>query len=138
MSTAVTEQPTRSGQPSVSALVPRPQPGDGPRHRGRLHIAPAVVERVAQGAARKVPGVLLVPRRVGADRLPVQARVLGQVASIRLELAVAYPSPVRETCRRVRRSVVDEVRRTTGVEVTRLDLEVAALQHKPGRSRRVR
>lgn len=120
------------------ALVPRLAATDAPRRRGTLDIAPGVVERIAEGAARRVPGVRAVSRRVGSDRFPVQARVLGDAASVHLQVAVGYPSPVRETCRQLRSSVVEEVRRLAGIEVTRLDLQVAELPHRPGGTRRVR
>lgn len=96
------------------------------------------MERVAEGAARSVPGVRPVSRRLGDDRLEVSARVLGDAASLQMSVAVGYPSPVRETCRALRAAVVEEVRRLTGIEVTRLDLQVAELQHRPGGTRRVR
>ena len=114
------------------------QPTDAPRRRGTLDIAPRAVERIAKGAATRVPGIRPVSRRAGTDRLQVQARVLGDTASIHLQVAVGYPSPVRETCRQVRTSVVDEVQRLAGIEVTRLDVQVAELQHRPGGTRRVR
>lgn len=128
------EQPREDG----GALVPRVQPTEVPAQRGTLDIAPRVVERIAQGAAARVPGVRPVSRRVGADRVQADARVLGDAASVHLQVAVGYPSPVRETCRQVRTAVVGEVRRLTGIEVTRLDVQVAELQHRPGGTRRVR
>lgn len=130
-----------AGQPveeHAGALVPRVAPTDAPRQRGTLDIAPRVVAKIAEGAARAVPGVRPVSRRVGADRLQVDARVLGDAASVHLQVAVGYPSPVRETCRQVRAAVVEQVRRLAGVEVTRLDLQVAELPHRPGGTRRVR
>lgn len=132
--------PASSPQDSApqGGLVPHVSAQDAPRHRGRLDIAPTAIERLAEGAARRVPGVRPVSRRVGGDRLQVQARVLGQVASVHLQMAVGYPSPVRETCRQVRSAVVAEVRRLAEVEVTRLDVQVVELQHRPGGTRRVR
>lgn len=126
-----------SGEHS-GALVPHVQPTDAPRQRGTLDIAPRVVERIAQGAAAQVPGVQPVSRRVGADRLKVEARVLGDAASVLLQVAVGYPSPVRETCRQVRTAVVEQVRQLAEIEVTRLDVQVAELRHRPGGTRRVR
>lgn len=121
----------------TAALLPLPTARTPARQRGRLDIAPGVVEKIAEGSARRVSGVQLVHKRLGSDRLPVSARVLGQVASLSLDLAVAYPSPVRTTCRRIRDTVTTEVRRLTGVEVSRLDLEVVDLRARRGSSRRV-
>jgi len=111
----------------VAALVPRPGHTDDPRGRGRLDIAPIVIERIADGAARRVPGVRPVPARLGHGALSAEAKVLGRVASVTLEIAIGYPSPVREICRQVREQVTAEVLRTTGIELTRLDVQVAAL-----------
>lgn len=122
----------------AGSLLPHVSSRDVARDRGRLDIAPQVVERIAEGAARRVPGVRAVSRRLGDDRLPVTARVLGDSASLHVQIAVGYPSPVRETCRAVRQAVTDEVGRLAGVTVTRLDLQVEQLQHRPGGTRRVR
>jgi len=120
------------------ALIPTPSRSTPAAQRGGLDIAPTVVERVAEGTARLVPGVQLVHRRVGADRLRTSARVLGSTASLTLDIAVRYPSPVRATARRVRDEVGREVQRLTGVEVGRLDLAVVQLPSTGGRGRRVR
>jgi len=122
----------------VEANVSRPEPTDDPRGRARLVIAPLVVERVVDGAARRVPGVRAVPGRLGRDALRVEAKVLGRVASVSLDIGVGYPSPVRETCRQVRERVTAEVLRTTGIELTRLDVQVAALLRRRSASNGVR
>ncbi len=122
----------------TAALAEPPTPTTAARRRGRLDIAPTVVERVAEGTARRVPGVQLVHKRFGSDTLPVSARVLGTVASLHLDLAVAYPSPVRETCRRVRAEVTKEVRRLTGIDVSRLDVDVVDLRARRAPTQRVR
>jgi uncharacterized alkaline shock family protein YloU len=108
----------------VAALVPRPAPTDAPRGRGRLTIAPVVVERVVEDAVRRVRGVRPLE---GRDPVVVQARVLGTVASVSVRLALAYPSPVRETCGQVRSSIGAQVQRLTGISVSRLDVQVTAL-----------
>lgn len=131
MTSAQDDQPEHTG-----ALLPRVSSTDAPRQRGRLDIAPRVLERIAEGAARQVQGVRPVPRRAGS--VQVQARVLGDAASLQMELAVGYPSPVRDTCRRLRVAVLDDVQRLTDITVTRLDLQVAELPHRPGGTRRVR
>lgn len=127
------EQPPHTG-----ALLPRVSPTDAPRQRGRLDVAPRVVEHIAEGAARRVPGVRPVSRRVGADRVQVEARVLGDAASVSMQVAVGYPSAVRDTVRQLRTAVVEEVRRLADIDVTRLDVEVTELPHRPGGTRRVR
>lgn len=128
---------TQQVEPQTAALAPPPLAAVPARRRGSLTIADGVVSKVAQAAALRVPGVLPVPRRLLGDRLGVQARVLGGVAILSLEVAMPYPSPVKATTVRLREQVVAEVRRTTGVEVTRLDVQIADLTHRSGRLRRV-
>lgn len=133
------DQQNPDGGEHSGALVPKAAvPTDAPPRRGTLDVAPRVVERVAEAAALRTPDVRPVSRRVGSERVQVEARVLGDAASVHMQIAVGYPSPVRETCQRLRAAVLEDVRRLTGVEVTRLDLQVAELPHRPGGTRRVR
>ena len=127
-----------------AALEVRPQPTAAPRGRGRLEISPRVVAKIAEVAASRVRGVQPVQSgglsRVGGGPagLPTTARVLGQTASVTMQVALGYPSPVRETCRQIREAVVRDCQRLAGVEVSRFDLEVVALTFRRSRDAQLR
>lgn len=103
-----------------------------PDLRGTLEVHPTVVRKVAERAADLTPGTLPSPRRVagvGAGRHGTRARVDGQgsTVDVTLDLALRYPSPVRELTERVRAKVTDEVHRITGYRVRSVRVTVSAL-----------
>jgi uncharacterized alkaline shock family protein YloU len=53
--------------------------------------------------------------------------LIGRTATVKLDLTVAYPTPIRTATDRVRRRVMSRVEALTGVEVTRVDITVTAL-----------
>ncbi|WUI64709.1 Asp23/Gls24 family envelope stress response protein [Actinomycetospora sp. NBC_00405] len=87
--------------------------------------AAAQVEHVG-GAARRVLGVA-TGREDGDGRPRVSAKVSGQVTTLEVRLAVAYPASVRATTEAVRAHVRDRVQALTALTVTRVDITVAAL-----------
>ena len=107
-----------------------------PAERGRLDIAPAVLEKLGTrliaetdgvgGAARRVLGVAL-----GTDAedrsARVNATVDGAIALLDVRLSIAYPAPVGATCRRVRATLVERLSALTGLEVREVDITVVAL-----------
>ncbi|MGH4022522.1 MAG: Asp23/Gls24 family envelope stress response protein [Pseudonocardiaceae bacterium] len=100
--------------------------------RGTLEVNPSVVRKVAQWAADLTPGTLRAPRRVagiGAGEHGSTAKVdgAGNDIDITLDVALRYPSPVREITDQVRRQVTDEVRRITGYRVRAVRVTVSAL-----------
>lgn len=108
-----------------------------------------VLERVAAQAASESDsgrtggvsgGFLGFGARTDLAALPVTTvELVGQTATVRLELTVAYPTPIRAATDRVRRRVMSRVRELTGVEVTRVDITVTALTPTdPAAARKVR
>jgi uncharacterized alkaline shock family protein YloU len=115
--------------------------------RGGLIIADKVVEKVAAHAISGVAHATGAPRRVlgvsvgnvsDDTRARVNADVDGDVASVTVDLAVEWPTPVRGVVEDVRRRIRDDVYRITGVTVQQVDIEVvsmATLQHDVPRVR---
>ena len=139
----------------VTTTANTPSPGVG-RHaatdagadagddRGSLSIADVVVEKVATAAAGEVEGVGGAARRVlgvptgrdSGDGSPqVSARVAGSVAALDVRLTVSYPASVRQVTEAAREHIADRVRALTELEVSRVDIDVAALTTS-GASRR--
>ncbi|GAA4789241.1 hypothetical protein GCM10023200_24840 [Actinomycetospora chlora] len=97
--------------------------------RGELTIADGVVARLVDAAAGEVEGVT-VP---AAGGLPLGRRARARVRrgegrlDVGLTLDVTYPTPVAATADAVRDHVVARVRELAGLEVDRVDVEVATL-----------
>ncbi|GAA4921914.1 putative alkaline shock family protein YloU [Actinomycetospora succinea] len=109
---------------------------DDAAERGSLTIHDVVVEKVATAAASEVEHVGGATRRVlgvptghedGDGRPRVSAKVSGQLTSLEIRLAVAYPASVRATTEAVRAHVRDRLQELTELTVTRVDITVAAL-----------
>lgn len=105
------------------------------RTRGRLVIDKRVVERIASRAASESDatggvsgGFLGLGSHGDLSAAPTaDVELVGQTAIVGLDLTVAYPVPIREVTDLVRRHVMERVLDLTGVEVTRVDITVAAL-----------
>ncbi|MGK5550406.1 Asp23/Gls24 family envelope stress response protein [Actinomadura kijaniata] len=107
--------------------------------RGVTRISDRVVARIAEhvadaaddtgGVGRSVLGV-----PVGGRRTRTDIEVHGDHVIARVELAVAYPEPVREVTRRVRDEVRARVHELTGLTVGRVDIDVTVLEvpRQPG------
>lgn len=108
----------------------------GASRRGRLVVQRRVVERIASQAAAEsgdtggVSGGLLGIGSQGdlAARPEAGVELVGQSATVSLDLTVAYPSPIHAVTDQVRAHIVSRVRELSGVEVTRVDITVTALQ----------
>lgn len=103
-----------------------------PEDRGRLEVASIVVRKVAKRAADLTPGTLPSTRRiagVGAGTHGARARIDGEgsAVTVTLQLALHYPSPIRELSDRVRTQVINEVLRITGYQVRSVRITVSAL-----------
>jgi uncharacterized alkaline shock family protein YloU len=103
---------------------------------GRTTVASRVLERIATqvlseldragGAARRVLGVPLGRERV--DRAPqVHARVDGHLATMRVSIVVAYPTPLRAVTRQLRDLMTTRVGQLTGLQLRQLDIDIAQL-----------
>ena len=121
---------------SHTALVPAEE-------RGTTTLADVVVEKVAAAAAAEVRAAHglrrhLVGKAIGRPTVRADVDLDGSVASLRLDLAVEYPSPVRPVTRDVRTHVTARVRELCDVTVDHIDITVAALPRPTTTVRRVR
>lgn len=113
-----------------------------PAERGRLDIAAQVVERVATIAASEVRGVRSVGSglegMVGRQYPKAKAEVAGDQARVRLDIAVAWPSPLGRTAAAVRDRVRVQLQSLLGLTVDIVDVTVATVtQAAPPSDRRV-
>ena len=111
--------------------------------RGATTMADRVVEKIAARAALDVPNAAGLSRRVagrdfGRPSVRAQVDVDGQVASVRLELAVEYPASARATTRGVRKHVGERVSTLCGLTVEHIDITVAVLRRAEPERRRAR
>ena len=115
--------------PAVTDLRPVPE-------RGTTTVADRVIVAVAARAAADVPGIGGAARR--ATRLPVHGRrpdrapqveatIAGDTVTLRLQVSVTYPEPVRAVTEEVRRHVTDRVGLLTGKRVGSVDVTVVSL-----------
>lgn len=107
--------------------------------RGRLDISPTVLCKIVEHVADQVPGTLHRERTVagfGVGGAGPKARIstgagAPDAVDVRLELALEYPGPVRETVTAVRARVSDELTRLTGHRVRTLAVTVTGLRGAP-------
>ncbi|GAA4051402.1 Asp23/Gls24 family envelope stress response protein [Nonomuraea soli] len=96
--------------------------------RGRTDVSDRVVSKLARQVAGEVAGVSVVSQAGG---LPwggsSGGSVEGELATIRLTVAITYPAPIRATTERLRQHVADRITELTGLGVSRIDLKVASL-----------
>lgn len=128
----------------MTAIVERPplEASTGPqetdaRSRGHLVLERRVIERVAAQVASESDsgrtggvsgGFLGFGARTDLAALPATTvELVGRSATVKLDLTVAYPTPIRAATDEVRRRVMSRVHELTGVEVTRVDITVTAL-----------
>lgn len=104
-----------------------------PGQRGRLTIAPRVVERVAQcavgeisaatGSATKVLGL-----SVGTNaRAQVSATVRDNVADVSVQMSVRWPASVRDVTEQVRSRIVTRLHDLVGIQSAHVAIRVTAL-----------
>lgn len=120
---------------TVPADQVTPAPGQirqaEPARRGKLVMAAKVVEKVAAQAASEAAaggrsgGLLGIGAKTDLSARPkVDVDLSGTTATIDVEVAVAYPTPIRQATEQVRTHVIDRVHQLTGVTVTRIDIDV--------------
>jgi uncharacterized alkaline shock family protein YloU len=93
-----------------------------------------VIEKIASQAASEVAmaggssgGFLGIGSHTDLSARPkVDVELSGGTASVDLAITVAYPTPIRKVTDQVRQHLIDRVGELTGVEVTRVDITVAA------------
>jgi uncharacterized alkaline shock family protein YloU len=107
----------------VSRLLDVPRELAEPGERGTLTIGHAVVRKVAQHAADRVPGTA----RAGAKGSNAKVGGHGNDVDLALDLALTYPAAVRAVVGDVRAQVVGEVERLTSYRVRTLAVTVSAL-----------
>ena len=107
-----------------------------PAQRGSLRIADRVVEKVAARAVTEVDLATGAPRTVLGLRMSApdpdaparaDARVDGQVVSVRVTLAVRWPAPVRQVAQQVRSHLTSRINALTGLQVAEVDVDVPTL-----------
>lgn len=149
MTSTETTTPTADVDPPAAAPDTLPDAGQHglpngtlpvPEERGALKVHQIVVRKVAEHAADGTPGTLPARRTVAgisAGQQGASAKVdnRGDEVDIRLDVALRYPAPVRETVAELRRRVTEEVRRITGYHAHSVDVTVSALLPEPTRPR---
>ncbi|GAA3005322.1 Asp23/Gls24 family envelope stress response protein [Streptosporangium longisporum] len=115
--------PERTGRSAPSTVSGRPAvPAE---QRGRTDISDRVVSRIATRAAGEVARV----RKVG-ERGPLsfrggtRATVDGELTTLRLDVTVDYPAPLREVAQQVRSHVAERIMALTGLYVGHIDIDV--------------
>ena len=124
------------------AALPRP----ALTGRGRLVISQHVIERVASQVASEITqaggtsgGLLGIGAHPDLSARPAaKVELSGQQASIALDIVLGYPTPLAATTDRVRHHVVSKVQQLTGVEVTRVDIDVTGLHLTTGQREAMR
>lgn len=103
-----------------------------PGQRGRLSIADRAIDRIAGRAAAGVDGVLATTSALGkvvGRQLPkVSSDVRENDVRLSVDIAVAWPSPLREVVRQVRESVITDVETLAGKRVRSVDVTVAKME----------
>lgn len=102
--------------------------------RGALRIADRVLVKIAGQAAREVLRDAVGAHLVPADRAP-RASVSVRRGSVRVQLSVelGYPVAIGTVCGEVGRHVDSRIRELTGMEVSRVSVDVERLHTAAGR-----
>ncbi len=113
-----------------------------PAERGVTTIADTVVEKIAARAAIEIENAAGLTRRIvgralGAPAVRVSADIDGQVAVLRLQLALDYPAPARQVTRAVRQYVKSQVSVLCGIRVDHIDIVITALRRSDTDRKRV-
>lgn len=140
MSTATSAQSGQKSSESGERGVQRQGSSQLTTSQGKTAIADGVVSKIAGMAAREVSGVYKMgsgasrafgslKERVGGGGPSVQSGVAVEVgetqAAIDLDLVVEYGVSITELAQSVRRNVIGNVERMTGLEVTEVNISVA-------------
>lgn len=103
--------------------------------RGTTTIPARVIARLAEQAASEAPhvgsaagGLLGVgARRDFSARPDVECDIYGQVAILRMDVGMVFPTPLAPAAQGLRDHVRSRVEEMTGLEVGRIDVEISWL-----------
>lgn len=106
-----------------------------PRLRGRLALTEKVVAKIASQAATEVSvtsartgGMFGFRDKVDATIRPkVEVELSGETADLALAVGITYPGSIRDATQLVREHVTRRVEELTGVDIRRVDIDVAFL-----------
>ncbi|OZF03533.1 Asp23/Gls24 family protein [Rhodococcus sp. 14-2470-1b] len=91
--------------------------------RGHLEVRVRAVTRIAEITASRVDGVERVTGGLTSKTLPrVEATVRDGKVRATVEAATRWPTPIAEVAARVRTSVADDLRKSSGLEVDTVDV----------------
>ncbi|MCT1515406.1 Asp23/Gls24 family envelope stress response protein [Dietzia cercidiphylli] len=145
MTAAQTDQTGRrpaTDPAAVEESAPQDQALRPAAERGLTTIPASVVGRIAEQVASEYThvggaagGLLGVGARRDFDSRPwATCDLYGTVAVLTLDVGVAFPVNLSDTCRGLRRYVRERVGELTGLQVGRLDIEISWLN--PGTATR--
>lgn len=98
------------------------------------HVSERTVERVAEVAASTVPGCRTIDAKLAGlagrsfPRIDVRLDQTTGTANIEAEIASSYPAPVAAITDAVRATIIAHVRALTGVDVSRVKVNVATVE----------
>jgi uncharacterized alkaline shock family protein YloU len=99
--------------------------------RGTLIVAERAVQRLVLKAALDTPGVQRHSRglsKLATQSLPhAQLDIMGNRVHVRLNIAIAWPTPIVDVSRAVQRNVADSLRTLAGFDITVVDISVSHL-----------
>ncbi|WP_440101587.1 Asp23/Gls24 family envelope stress response protein [Streptosporangium sp. H16] len=119
--------PAETGGPARPAVPAQPSRQAVPaERRGRTDIPDRVVSRIAARAAGEVARVREVVERrpLLSWRGGTHATLDGELTTLRLDVTVEYPAPIREVAEEVRSHVTERVMALTGMDVGHIDVLV--------------
>ncbi|MCO7218358.1 Asp23/Gls24 family envelope stress response protein [Klenkia sp. PcliD-1-E] len=115
-----------------------------PEDRGRLDIKDRVIVKIAAHAATGIEHATGSPHRVLGvaigDELgapAVTAQVHGDIATITIDLGVAWPASIIDVTRAVRAAVIDRLTTLADIHTAQVDIAVTAMPAPRSRRGRV-
>ncbi|NNG20661.1 Asp23/Gls24 family envelope stress response protein [Naumannella sp. ID2617S] len=119
----------------TEALPAAPRRAAPDVQRGTTNIPAKVIAKIAEQVAAEVPnvgaaagGVLGVGARRDFDARPtVECELYGQVAVLRMDVGMAFPTNLVTAAHNLREHVRNRVEYLTGLEVGRLDIQISWL-----------
>lgn len=124
-------------QKRTTTLQPhhKPDAGHDVGERGTLTLSKRVVEKIASQAAREISaiggttgGFLGIGSHASLSNRPsVDVDLSGRTATIQVDVAIAYPSPIAEGAEQVRTHMMSRVKELAGVTVSRVDVRIIAV-----------